>query len=420
MAKDLKSIRCLVVDYGLFVELAVRLARDYGKVYYHSPWQSEAPKMNTAWVGRGLENIEVVDSPFDVLDDVDLIVYPANCFASQQLQFEKLGKKIWGARKGERMELDRVWAKEEMKRRGLPVGPYAVVKGMAALRDYLKKHENVYVKVSKWRGTFETFGSKDYKSIEPLLDDVENGLGAFKHEIEFIVEGAIDDAVEMGLDAYCVDGKLPTKLMAGIEVKDLGYVGIFKPYAEIPEPLRRFPTKMESYFRAERYRCFFSADTRITKGPVPYMTDACMRAATPPNELYQEIYTNLGQIIWDGANGILTDPEPVAKYGAELMIQSSFSGKHWQPIDFPDELRRFVKLRNATRIKGRYYIIPQESELTDIGAVIGYGDTLQAAIKMCKKVADQVTGYDIHVPTATFDSAEEEIAKGEKIGLKLF
>lgn len=423
MTTDLSKLKVLCVDQGLFVELAVRLARDFGKVYYFCPWQNAFPKMNNAKIGRGLDGIEVVSSMFGpFLDDVDLVVFPDVNFAEEQLRMEKeFGKKVWGARRGERMELDRVWAKEQLKKHGLPVQHYEVVTGMDALREYLKSHRNVYVKVSTYRGTFETFNAQDYKSVEPKLDEVEYKLGGFKHDIEFLVEDAIDDAVELGLDAYCIDGKFPSKLMGGIEIKDMGYVGIFKEYKDFPEPLLRFNTTFESYFRAVRYRGFFSADTRITtKGLKPFMTDACMRAASPPNELYQEVYTNLAEIVLKGAEGIVVDPVPVAKYGAELLIHSSWADANWQPVDFPEELRRFVKLRNATRIKNRYYVIPQTVGLPEIGSVIGYGASLQAAIEMCLAVAKEVKGYYLHIPDETFEKAQEEIAKTEKAGLKMF
>jgi hypothetical protein len=321
---------------------------------------------------------------------------------------------------GEEMELSREGMKMLMKEKGLPVGGYTQVQGVAALREHLKQHKNQHVKTNAMRGTFETFKSKDYKSVEPKLDEVEYNLGAFKHVINFVVEDDLPDKCELGTDGYTVDGKYPSVVLSGIEIKDLAYVGIFGEYAKLPEPLTRFNKTMVPVLKEYGYRGFFSTEVRIGKDHVPYMIDFCGRAASPPNELYQEFYLNLADIIWQGANGILVDPKPIAKYGAEVLIHSTWADKNWQPVEFPAEYRRNIKLRNATKINGRYYVIPQAVGLPEIGAIIGHGDTMESAIEMCQKIAETVDGYYINIPVDAFDKGREEIALTEKYGLKMF
>ena len=51
---NLKDKVALFYDYGLFVELAVRLAKDFKKVYYYCPWKSAFSKINGALVGTDL------------------------------------------------------------------------------------------------------------------------------------------------------------------------------------------------------------------------------------------------------------------------------------------------------------------------------------------------------------------------------
>lgn len=421
MLTDLKTKTILVVDNGLFVELAIRLAQDFKKVYYCCPWVDAFPKMNKAMIGYGFEEIEIVD---DIqgphFDSIDLFVFPDVYFGQLQVSLEAEGKLVWGARMGEELELSRDSTKKLMADLKLPVGPWVKVRGMDKLREFLKANKNQYVKVNKWRGLCETFLSKDYRSIEPKLDEMEYGLGAFKEEIDFIIEEALDDRVEIGLDAFTVDGKFPSKLIAGIEVKDAGYVGMFNDYDKLPKEITSFDAAMEPTLKAYGYRGFYSTEIRVGKDHVPYMIDMCARAGSPPNELYQEYYKNLGRIIWDGANGIVTDPEPEAKYGAELIIHSSWADKNWQPVDFPDDMRRFIKLRNATKIKGRYYVIPQAVGLPEIGSTIGWGNTLKAAMEMAEEVANSVEGHYIKIPKESFEEANQEIEKLEAFGIKMF
>jgi len=421
--KALKDIKVLCCDNGLFVEHAMRLARDCKKVYYCTPGglQSAFPKMNDMLIGKGIPEIEVVESVFGPhFDSVDLFFFPDVNYGALQVQLVKMGKTVWGSRLGEEMELSREGMKELMRYYKLPVGRYELVKGLAALRVYLKENKNRWVKVDVYRGTFETFFAKNYKSVEPLLDEIEHNLGAFKYVIEFIVEDDLPDKVELGTDRYTIDGKLTKKGLAGIEVKDRAYVMIFTEFDKIPEPVTRFERVLAPVFEEYGYRGFFSTEVRIGKDHVPYMIDACMRCGSPPGELFQEMYTNYSDIIWKGANGILVEPEPVAKYGAEVLINSQWADKNWQEISFPKEFRRNIKFRNAMIINGAHYVIPQSVGLPEVGAVVAWGNTMEDAIERCKEIASTVEGYDVEIPVEAFDKANEEIEKSAKWGLSYF
>ena len=56
---DYSNKTVCVLDQGLFVELAVTLAKVFGKVYYWFPWQSAFPKSNSLLVGKGIPNVEL-------------------------------------------------------------------------------------------------------------------------------------------------------------------------------------------------------------------------------------------------------------------------------------------------------------------------------------------------------------------------
>lgn len=419
---DLRKKTVMVIDNGLFVSLGIRIAQDFGKVYYCCPsWVDAFPKMNKAMIGHGFEEIEVVeDIQGDHFDDIDLFVFPDVYFGHLQEWLESEGRLVWGARMGEELELARDSTKRLMKELGLPVGPWSKINGMDKLREFLQENKNQYVKVNKFRGILETFFSKDYRSVEPKLDEVEYQLGAFKETVDFIVEENLADKVEIGIDAYTVDGQFPSKLLAGIEVKDAGYVAMFNDYDKLPKELTDFDKALAPTLKAYGYRGFYSTEIRAGKDHIPYMIDFCSRAGSPPSELYQEFYKNISEIIWNGANGIVTDPVPEAKYGAELLIHSEWADKNFQPVDFPEDIRRFVKLRSATKIKGRYFVIPQAVGLPEIGATIGWGDTLKAAMQMAEDVASQVEGYYIKIPKESFEEAQGEIAKLEEFGIQLF
>jgi len=424
--KDPKDVVALVVDNGLFVEIAIKLAQTYKKVYYYVPWESAFAKMNLGMIGTGLEGIEVVDSIYGPhFDEVDLFVFPDIYFGYEQEMLVKMGKKVWGSRTGECLELQREGMKDILKALDLPVGKYTHVKGMANLRAFLKENEDVYVKIDKFRGTFETFHAPNYKEVEPKLDEVEYKIGAFKHTIEFTCEECLPDRVEVGTDCWAITDDngvchYPEHTISGIEIKDVGFASIFKKFDDIPEVVTRFNTRVKPVLAAYDWRGFMSTEVRVGKDMKPYMIDLCARAPSPPNELYQEQYSNLADCVWAGANGIVIEPEAVAKYGAEIMLHSSWADSGWQPISFPEELRDMVKLRNATKIDGVYYAIPQACGLPEVGAVIGLGDTLQEALDNAVENAEQVTGYYLEAKLGAIDNIKEECEKLDELGLNMF
>ena len=184
--------------------------------------------------------------------------------------------------------------------------------------------------------------------------------------------------------------------------------------------ITRFNEKMRPVLAAYNWRGFLSTEVRIGKDMDPYMIDLCARAPSPPNELYQMQYENLAECIWSGANGIVVEPEATAKYGAEIMLHSSWADKAWQPISFPDDIREYVKLRNATKIDGVYYAIPQACGLPECGAVIGLGDTLEEALDHAVENAEQVTGYYLEAKMGAIDDIREQCKKLDKLGLNMF
>lgn len=421
MAKDnLKDKVCCVVDDGMFMELACKLSESFGEVLYWTSWACPYPKMNEGMLGYGMPNITRINSVWEHFDDIDIFVFPCVYFGAMAEHIESLGKKVWGSRRGEDMEIYRDKMKKHMKKLGLPVGKYDVVKGMDALREYLKKNEDVYVKIDQWRGQFESFHSKNYQIIEPKLNQIESELGPFGKILEFTVEAKLDNKVEIGVDMYTIDGKYPSKGLLGIESKDTGYCGEFRDYKDFPKEVTEFNTKIADTFNGYGYRGFFSTEIRVGEDKKPYMIDFTARAPSPPNELYQELYTNLAEIIWYGSQGEVIDPIPAAKFGVQALIYSSWSETNWLPLDIPKENKKFVKLINATFIDGRYYIIPQQNPTDCIGSVIGMGDTMDKAFEHLKSNADSISGYDIDIKMGSIDKIAIEIDKLKEMGIKLF
>ena len=415
--KATKEVAACVVDTGgNYVSVASRLAREYKTVYYCNPsWQDSYPKMNKPAIGQGIEGIEVVESIFDVYDEIDLWVFPDVFFGSLQEWLVSQGEVVWGSRSGEELELQRDDLKAHMDALGLPVNKYQSIKGITNLRLYLEENKNVWVKINKWRGTVETFYSENYQLIKPELDEMQYSLGIFSEEIDFIVENPIDDAVEVGYDGWTIDGEYPVLCLSGVEIKDKAYAGEVKAYKDLSPLVTGFNDKMSETFKGYGFRSFFSTEIRVDKNKTPYMIDFTARVPCPPGEIYQELYKNYGEIIWAGANGEMVIPQTTAKYAVELLIESEWAVKSFQPVYFPEEVAPYVKLKKNKIGDGVNYIIPQLFGSSDIGAVVGLGDTLELAINQCLYSADQISGNGISMRKDTLNDAQGELDKFDKI-----
>jgi hypothetical protein len=265
----------------------------------------------------------------------------------------------------------------------------------------------------------ETFHSLNYNLIEPRLDELEHALGAKKKIMEFIVEDNLDNTVDLAYDGYTIDGQFPNSAMIGVEVKDKGYIGVFKTKDQIPQVLLNFNETIAPVLRQYNYRNFFSPEMRVSKDGLGYMNDACCRFGSPPSEVFHLMYSNLADILWEGADGNCIDPIPAGEFAVELLIHSTWADKNWQAIKFPPDIRDNVKFRNLTIINGEYYVAPQSVGLPEIGAVVAVGDTFKDAVKRVKYCASKIEGYYIDIYEDAIECAQDEIKELEKYGVSL-
>lgn len=418
---DLSDKTVLVVCAPIFASLAERLARDFGEVFLHIPSGGSFPSMNASMVGHGLPGVELVDDVFGPhFEAIDLFCFPDLGNAALQVQLEKMGKRVWGARYGEELELYREICKKEMTARGLPVQPWKICTGITKLRAHLKAHKDQHVKIDRFRGVTESFFSPRYELVESKLDGIAHELGAFKEMLEFIVEDDLPDRVEVGTDTFCIDGEWPKTTLVGIEAKDVGYVGQVRKWDDLPEPIRRWNDRMAPLFEKAGSRTFVSNEIRIGDDLEPFMIDATIRLPSPPGELIQELVKNLPEVLWSGADGKLVEPEMAGKWGVEVILKSAWAESNHLPVFVPDKFTRFLKLYNPVVVDGRRHVVTQDEEMNEIGAVVGFGDTLEAAIDMAREVGESVEGYGVRFSLGAVELVKQEIEKIEKIGVSPF
>lgn len=420
---DFKKKTVCVVDHGMSVHVAIKLAQYFGEVLYYTMWECAFPTCEPLLVGEGFPGVTRAKYFWKECGHADLFVFCDVYTGDLQSELIRRGCRVWGPRWGEELEIYRWKTKKLLPKIGLPEPPGELIKGFSNLKSFLKENENKFVKVSGLRGMLETFHHINYDLSEFELDTLERNLSSVKETINFIVDDPIpeDDeetpTVEIGYDGWAIDDKFPEIASGGYETKDAGLVSFIRPWSEFPEPIREVMNAFRPVLQDYQYRGFCCAEIRVNKNG-NFMTDFAARPGSPSGEALMEVFSNWPEIMWHGAEGKLVKPEQVANFSVEVVMHSDHSSpEDWKVIQIDEAVRPWVKLHCWARVEGRDIICPQEYPLKEFGAVVGIGDTLQEAIKKVKEHCEGVKGSGIHFNVDKIEEGLKEISEGESLGI---
>lgn len=413
---DLKTKSVMVIDHGIFTYVAEKLVNIYGKVYYFCHHQEEYPTIEQLAIGTGIPGVTKVHDPLEV--DCDLYVFPNTYDSTLQKQLLKMGKNVWGSRKGDELELNRWYGLQTLSKVGLPVPNATKIIGVDNLINYLRQTNNKYIKISYLRGVTETFHYTNMKECGNYLNvELREACQPLEKYIEFIVFEPIDAKIESGFDCINIDGQFSDYVQLGYEVKDCAYVFKTVKYNELPELIKITGDKLSDVFKGYGYRGFFSNEVRITENKIPYLIDFTCRLGSPSGEPMIENLENIGEVLWYGSQGHLLPLKFKNVYGCQAHIYSTYGTDKAQPIFYPEEIKDYVKLRNYCIVDGQRYIIPEPMCYSEKGTVIGYGSTLQEAIDQCKEHASQISGWGVEIKLDDIEKGLDSIKIGEQYGI---
>ena len=384
--KEISQATALVFDHGLFVTLAERLARNgFGRVIYHSPYEEGFSTINKAIIGYGIEGVERVNDYWSIKDEVDVWVFPDIEHAGLQLELESQGRAVWGSRKGDSLELFREKFHRVLERVGLDVPKYRTIEGLTRLAQFLKANDGPwFIKISRWRGSFETCKFRSWKLDEGMIDAWAVKFGPAKEIIPFMVFDPIDTPLEIGGDTFGIDGMWPDTMLHGDEAKDKAYISAVTPRKEMPPQIQDVLEAFAPILRDYRYRNFWSMEIRV-KGDEAFFGDATTRAPMPATPSQLENIKNLPEIIYHGAQGDLIEPEYERPFTGEVLVNMRGDRHSWGVAEVPQELKRWLKLPNSCSIDGLRCFPPDEQHGEAIGWLVALGDTVDEMIATMKK-----------------------------------
>lgn len=419
--KAVTDLTVCVVDHGMYLGVAVELAKTCKRVLYENRSAVDAyPVIDKCTVGDGFENVELIALPDDHWDykrEIDLYVFPDIYHGGEQLELAAQGKAVWGTRLGDRDEVLRGRFLKVLDKVGLEVPKHTVAEGLTDLRGQLAGREDVYVKISRYRGTMETFHWRDWDHDEGWLDRLAVTLGPQKEQVTFYVFDAIETDIEVGLDTYSIDGNCPRTVLVGYECKDKGYLGAVTTWPDVPAPLVAVAEAFAPELAILRYRNFLSSEVRI-KGDRFWFIDPTRRMPSPGGASQLKLYENLAELMWAGAQGELVEPVMRGRFACECAVSAKGARDAWKAVRLDGALGDSFVGWGCSLVDGVLAWAPAEDTTRgeELGYLVHVADTPADCVRgMLDKAADLPP--DVSAATEALAELLREIESGRAEGV---
>lgn len=416
--KEVSKVTACVVDTsGYFLPIARQLSKSYDRVLFNNPcWQKGSPSYNEATVGDGFKDIEWCEDFWLVKDEIDLFIFPDLNRLGEQHELKSQGFPVWCAYNGMKLETNRQFFLKQLESLGLDVPQYDEVIGVTALREYLHDKEDIYIKMSKWRGSWETKHWRSWKQDAHKLDYWAVKFGGKREKMKFICCHKIDTTLEIGGDTYTVDGEWPDLMLHGIEKKDEAYFSAVTRKEDMPEELTHIMDAFSQVLKGMQARTQWSMEVRVTDDEA-FFTDGTLRGGLPSTASQLCALKNLPEILWLGAHGIMVQSEYEYLFTAECMVRIKGDPGCWETIIIDKELEPWLKLSDCCEVDGQIWFPSDDEPIEEIGWLCAVGNTPTECAKRMNELADMLPdGADAAVESLAdiIREVEEEETKGIK------
>lgn len=386
----------LICDNGLYCSMAARLAGEM-EIAYFSTWANAFPQSRELAPATGIPNVERVDDPISFILDgkASHVIVPDLYLDGIERLARQCEIPTFGSGAGNALETDRWGLKEFLAEHDLDVINSVQVKGIEEARTLIEKDPEKFVKVSVFRGDMETRSGEDFLTE---YDALRHRLGQLADSIIFIIEDPIDDAIEIGIDTFVLNGEFAESPILGIERKDAAYFG-WRDF--LPKDFAPITTALARYFTD--YNNFFSLEMRKNKHGL-FVTDATCRLPSPPGGVMMAACQNFPDVVLKSANPDYGD----ARYFCEIVLKSDWVAENWLKVTFPKKMAERFAFHNYCLRDGEVWIIPHDSKYKEFGSALGWGTTPAEAKSMCIEAAEAVKANQLVFDASELDKAEED------------
>ena len=419
MSEDLSAKVFCVCDHGFFLPVARRIAQTGAKVYFHNlAWLKAYPTLNEGILGDGFPegDIELCLDFWPIKKQIDCFVFPDLGHAGLQQELRSQGFNVWGAGAGMALEQDREFFLAQLKKLGLDVPPHETIVGITALRKYLWDKEDIWIKMSTWRGSWETKHWRNRRVDGHRLHLWAVKFGGIREKVIFLCFPKIDTKLEIGADTYCIDGQWPELMLHGIEKKDEAYFSAVTKRSEMPEELTHIMDAFSPFLGSVAYRNQWSMEARVTEDKV-YFLDATTRGGLPSTASQLCNMTNFPEVVYHGSKGEFVEAEYEKAFTAECMVKIHGDPGCWETVDLPPELKDWLMLSDCCEVDGMPWFPSDDDAISEIGWLCATGDTPTECARRMNELADALPdGADAAVESLA--DIIREVEAEEEQGIK--
>lgn len=429
MSTDYSSLTATVIDTGISTAQAERLSRDFGKVYYWTPYNTQKPHVMDWAPGYGMGKIikektisfhgRSFSQPikaWDCIEESDLIFFTDVGWGDWQRTIRKYmpSKRVFGPNMADIMEEDRYFFKTlQQYILKLPTQKYARVAGVDGLRRFLKSHNNVWVKLNQFRGDRETFHAYNVQKTDNIIDKISVTLGPMKSVIPFIIEEEIKNGiVEYGFDLFFNGKKFITPYLWGIEAGS-PYIGKFSD--SLPPTLQKITDSLAPVLERMNYRGAISCEEILVSKNKGYFLDFTSRFAQPLSTMYTEVIKNYTDVIWAVAGGEDVTIEPISTYTGCLSVHSEEARESSTQLFYDKKFSRLIKPYLTCEVEGERYALKGEAL---IASLISWGTSPKDVAGKLKRLLKEIDADGIEKDITKLYSILEDFKKLADIGIK--
>jgi hypothetical protein len=314
-----------------------------------------------------------------------------------------------------RLETNREFFLHKLAELGLDVAPHELVIGVDGLRTFLKDREDIWIKLSKFRKSWETYHWRSWKQDAHMLDVWAVRFGGAKNLMRFLCFEKIETTLEIGGDSYNILGQWPELMLHGIEAKDEAYLSAVTKRQEMPEELTHIMEKFSPFMRECGAAIQWSMEVRVADEG-NFFIDGTLRGGLPSTATLIKA-KNTSQIIYHGAHGEMVQPEYGYKFSAECMVKITGADGAWNTVVLEPEVEESLMLADYCVVDAQAWFPADDKAVEEIGWLVATGDTPTEVAKEMNRLADLLPdGADASVEALA--SIIREISEEEEKGIK--
>ena len=375
----------LTVDTNLGLEYSRRFGDDGYTSYYSVVHASPYPRLADEICGYGFNDIIKIYDWGEGLDaGAGTVVFIDSGFGALADYLRSKGYAVFGSDgTTELLELDRIYVRNVLKKLGINVPPAEVIKGVDKVIDYMQVlREKRFVKISKFRGDFETMGTDNAKDLEVRLK--KGGYTIIGNDIWFVLEKPMDnDGVEVGVDAYFNGSEFMTPVFETLEVSGAGNLTKAQEYTE--SIWYEVLEKIAPFLAKHNYHGLFCMEG-FYDGNTIYVTDVTPRHPFPCGYAYPKWVGNLSEVYMAIAQGEEIKPIVPTTYSCQIGVYTD-NFHDWGAIHYDDYDFKWIAYRRVIHANGEVWFVPGDPLVaTAVSAHEKWRTAITEAIKRAKNV----------------------------------